>query len=206
MLSLQKPRTSPVQDRIRLRMLAPYPTRLRSHSSPGRPRGSSRSPEVPPRSGPASSFEESVEEASETQQNRRPTPSSPPDTNNGRASRRLKRPSSSSAAMDPSYTSDLQDIITSTSSQTSSQTSQTSQASSKRSSSRPKGRPSTSSGAPERTRVRSSSATFEHSKDSSFFKGFGPIMGVRPLFTILFLSALPMNAGGDRLCDAAQEE
>lgn len=161
-------------------MLAPYPTRLRSHSSPGRPRGSPRTPEVAPRSNPVSSIGSVEEEASEVQVNWRPTPSSPPDTSNSHRAprRRAKRPSSSSAAMDPTYTSDLRDITSPTSSQSSS----------RGSTSRPgKRRPSTSSGAPEHPpRVRSSSST----SDSSLFKGFGPIMGVRRVLRLSTTSIL----------------
>ena len=177
-------------------MLNPYPTRLRSHSSPVHPRGSPRPSEVIPGFGPASSIE-SIEESPEHHPNWRPAPSSPPAASNTRrVFRRLKRPSSSGAAMDRGYTSDMRGSATPSTSQTTY----------KRPSSRPNSRPSTSSGTPDcSSRARSSSSASESLRDTSLFKGFGPIMGVRPCRNSLAEFVL-ISAGRSRLCPFSQEE
>ncbi|KIP04682.1 hypothetical protein PHLGIDRAFT_36807 [Phlebiopsis gigantea 11061_1 CR5-6] len=154
-------------------MLNPYPSRLRSRSSPVRPGGSPRPSEVTPGLGPASSIE-SIEEGPEQHPNWRPAPSSPAAASNTRrVFRRLKRPSS--AAMDRGYTSDVRGSATPGPSQTTY----------KRPSIRPNSRPSTSSGIPDcSSRARSSSSASESLRDTSLFKGFGPIMGAGADFVL----------------------
>lgn len=148
-----------------------HTSRLRSHSSPVRPAEDTYPPELAPESDHTSSVQSVEGEAPERQPHWRSFYSSPPAaSDSSRKLFRLKRPSSSSAAMDPNYTSDFQSASLST----------TSQPSSRGSGSRSNSRPSTSSGIYERPlRVRSSSSVSESRRDPSIFRAFGPVMGVR---------------------------
>ena len=168
-------------------MLAPYPTRLRSYSSPVHPKRSTPVAEVSPAPVQRSAFA-AVEEAPELHGNNSEPQSSPhAASHNTRKVFRLKRPSSSSSAMDAAFSTDLR------APPLRSKTSSSPQVQSRppppavplrRVGSRSGSRPLTSSDPlpPERTRTRvrsASTSTAGPSRDSSFFRGFGPIMGVR---------------------------
>lgn len=162
-------------------MPTPHSARLRSHSSPVHPSRSTPKTEVPPAPGQRSAFA-AVEEVSELRGNNNSSQSSPrAASHNPRQVFRLKRPSSSSSAMDPTFSSNLH---ASSSSPPQTRLPLPPPAPPRRVNTRSGPRPSTSSGPrlPEYTQKRVRSASTSASdlrKDSSFFRGFGPIMGVR---------------------------
>ncbi len=157
-------------------MLAPHPSRLRSNSSPIRPQGGHPESTLSSEIQPASST--SPQKPSELPRTRSGSISffaAPSQSSGGiRKSKlfRLKRPSSSSAALQPNYRSDLV-----------AEPPSTTPPRPPRNPARatPVARPSSSSGVPSAQRklqrVRSLSTT-SHSRESSPHRGFGPILEV----------------------------